>query len=261
MKLFIAIIISTFLWADICVAKENKDPSKVCDIMEKSFLNPQNTPWEAYQEAMFYIFKKAAEMKKSHADISKFKQEFNAIPANNRVKEMYSLYTDIGNGNLTKDYKCDKKLANEIKNKIKSYYLPIETKKYDDCMEGLKDSSTVLMEFVWSPYVNIQKRPQKGYIYKNPAHMNINYLKVTQQVPGGVLVIGESPYGITDKTIYIKTNESYVDDDILDPDVDGYYVYIGTKQYLTVLGSQKTVHAFEKFDRNKCLDGLYFYHP
>lgn len=259
MKIFCIVALVILLNIHICEAKTSNSTTKVCEFIKNSFDEQNGTPWNKYQNvAIFLINNYAHDLNDNEAmkNVEKVKNQFLSLSEDEKRKDLYSFYKEIRT-----EFKCSKKITNKVKKEIESYYLPLEEKKYKECIGNLKISSTKLLEFVWDQYINMHKRPEKGYVYKNPSRMNINYLKVFQKLPDGVLVVGASPNGITDKVIYIKTDENYVDDDMIDPDKDGYYTYIGTKKYGTVLGASKTVHAFEKVNIDKCLKEIYFYKP
>jgi hypothetical protein len=102
--------------------------------------------------------------------------------------------------------------------------------------------------------------PKKGEIY------SLDYAnpKVVQNVRGGVLVA--SDYGsmtdiYADKMAFIYTNKKFVDGQIL----AGLVKYVGTYDYKTVLGANKTVYAFRFFNLKYSDYGLkekdFFFYP
>lgn len=96
-------------------------------------------------------------------------------------------------------------------------------------------ADTNLTNLIFSNSTNIEKNCI--YVLRTP-------LQVIQVIEGGILVtLNHSSAYIGHKVFFLKTKKQYVDGDFV---VDILIHLIGTKKYLSTLGSQKTVHAFEQ---------------
>lgn len=94
------------------------------------------------------------------------------------------------------------------------------------------------------------QQPQKNCLY------DLSGMVVLQSADNGVLIeINPNMYGTYLPyssngvgTVFLYTNEKYVDGVSLS---EYWAYYVGTYQYFTVLGAQKTVYAFKMYDKSK----------
>ena len=81
-------------------------------------------------------------------------------------------------------------------------------------------------------------------VEKNCIYVLSDSLRVIQVIEDGILVtLTQNSQYMSDKVIFIKTSKQYVDGDL----VRNILLHsIGTKKYISAIGAQKTIHAFEK---------------
>lgn len=154
---------------------------------------------------------------------------------------------------------CSSDKIKALRKRILSDYLPQEKALFKKQAGDKEIGRFMLPYFMIS---NNRETPQEktAYIYKEYPTMD---MRVVQSIEGGVLVQGkflskvEQVYadGELDRPILIKTSRKYVDDSSL---AQGYYAYIGLKEYINVLGVNRTVYAFEEIPNLKVNDLLFY---